>query len=105
MTTYRDAHVDIEAIIEDIRRIASVESPTSHSAGVNQVLDIIAGWFEGTGASLERFKIDDRFGDILKVRLGVRPSGSDTVAPTPGGVTVSDPEGLTPGILILSHVD
>jgi glutamate carboxypeptidase len=105
MTTYRDAHVDIEAIIENIRRIASVESPTSHSAGVNQVLDIIVGWFEGTGAILERFKIDDRFGDILKVRLGARSSGSDTVAPTPGGVTVSDPEGLTPGILVLSHVD
>jgi sulfite reductase (NADPH) flavoprotein alpha-component len=27
---------------------------------------------------------------------GVRPSGSDTVAPTPGGIMVSDPEGLTP---------
>ena len=68
MTSYRDAHVDIDAIIEDIRRIVTVESPTSHPAGVNQVLDIIAGWFEGTGASIERLKIDDRFGDILKVR-------------------------------------
>ena len=106
MTSYRDAPIDSEAIIEDIRRIASVESPTSHPAGVNQVLDIIAGWFEGTAASIDRFKIDDRFGDILKVRTGVRPSGSDTVAPAPGRATVSDPEGLTPGgILVLSHVD
>jgi glutamate carboxypeptidase len=93
MTSYRDAPIDVEAIIEDISRIASVESPTSHPAGVNQVLDIIAGWFEGTGASIDRVKIDDRFGDILKV--GVRPSGSDTEAPMPGGG----------GILVLSHVD
>jgi glutamate carboxypeptidase len=82
MTSYRDAPVDVDAIIEDIRSIVEVESPTSHPAGVNQVLDIIAGWFDGTGASLERFKIDDRFGDILKVRSA--PAG---------------------GILVLSHVD
>ena len=139
MTSYRDAPIDSEAIIEDIRRIASVESPTSHPAGVNQVLDIIAGWFEGTAASIDRFKIDDRFGDILKVRTGVsrspasptlddesrlrpgssatadsdfcfRPSGSDTVPHdakrSSRRHTVSDPEGLTPGgILVLSHVD
>jgi glutamate carboxypeptidase len=107
MTSYRDVEVDSDAILEDIRSIAAVESPTSHPAGVNRVLDIIAGWFEGTGASLERFKIDDRFGDILKVRSGVRPSGSDTMPPTPGRAPVSDPEALTPagGILVLSHVD
>jgi len=108
MTTYRDAHIDSDAILEDIRRLAVVESPTSHPAGVNRVLDIIASWFEGTDASLERFKIDDRFGDILKVcARGVRPSGSDTMAPTPGRAMVSDPQGLTPtaGILVLSHVD
>jgi glutamate carboxypeptidase len=85
MTTYRDARVDVDAILEDIRSIVTVESPTSHPAGVNQVLDIIAGWFEGTGASTERLKIDDRFGDILKVRSA--PAGDDG------------------GILVLSHVD
>jgi len=106
MTSYRDAPVDSDAILEDIRRIAEVESPTSHPAGVNRVLDIIAGWFEGTDAELDRFKIDDRFGDILKVRIGgVRPGGSDTMAPTAGRAMGSDPQGLTPGILVLSHVD
>jgi glutamate carboxypeptidase len=85
MTSYRDTHIDIEAIIEDIRRIVLVESPTSHPAGVNGVLDIIGSWFEGTGASVERTKIDDRFGDILKVR--------------------SKPTGSNAGILVLSHVD
>ena len=44
MPSYRDAHIDIEAILEDIRSIAAVESPTSHPAGVNRVLDIIAGF-------------------------------------------------------------
>jgi hypothetical protein len=57
MTSYRDA-VDVDTILEDIHRFAAVESPTSHPAGVNGVLDIIAGWFEGTGAGLERFKVD-----------------------------------------------
>jgi glutamate carboxypeptidase len=102
MTGYRDASIDVEAIIEDICRIASVESPTSHPAGVNRVLDVIAGWFEGTGARIERFKIDDRFGDILKV--GVTPFGSDIARPAVGAAA-SDPEGQKPGILVLSHVD
>src|SRR5262245_43370997 len=86
MTTYRDVHVDTDAILDDIRRIVMVESPTSHPAGVNEVLDIIAGWFEGTDAGIERLKIDDRFGDILRVRS--EPAGSNAG-----------------GILVLSHVD
>jgi glutamate carboxypeptidase len=101
MTTYRDARVDVDAIIDDIRSIVTVESPTSHPAGVNQVLDIIAGWFEGTGVSTERLKIDDRFGDILKVRFGgVRPS-----APAKAGADTMAPPDNDGGILVLSHVD
>jgi glutamate carboxypeptidase len=92
MTTFRDVPVDIDAILEDIRSIVAVESPTSHPAGVNQVLDIVGGWFAGTGANLERVKIDDRFGDILKVRSAAAPA--DTTAHNSRG-----------GILILSHVD
>jgi glutamate carboxypeptidase len=91
MTSYRD--VDTDAILDDIRRIASIESPTSHAAGVNGVLDVIASWFEGTGATFERLKIRDGFGDLLTVRAGARPS-----APAKA-------ETLTPGILVLSHVD
>ncbi len=82
MTGYRDASVDVDAIGEDIRRIAAIESPTSHAAGVNAVLDVIAKWFEGASVTLERFKIRDDFGDLLKVRTGVRhgvrPRGSET---------------------------
>jgi glutamate carboxypeptidase len=84
--SYRDAEIDTEAIVEDIRRIAAIESPTSHPAGVNAVLDVIASWFDGTGATLERLKISDDFGDLLKVHSA--SSG-----------------GSNGGILVLSHVD
>src|SRR5262245_32781020 len=105
MTGYRDVQIDTDAIVEDIRCLAAIESPTSHPAGVNAVLDLIASWFMGSGATCERLKIRDGFGDLLKVQIGVRPSGSDTVAPGPDGAAVSGPAGLTPGILVLSHVD
>jgi glutamate carboxypeptidase len=85
MPSFLDTPVDRDAILEKIQGITLIESPTSHPAGVNRVLDAIAGWFDGTGAQCERFRIDDRFGDILKVR--------------------SDPGRDTPGILVLSHVD
>jgi glutamate carboxypeptidase len=133
MTSYRDVSVDVGAIVEDIRSIVEVESPTSHPAGVNRVLDIIAGWFEGTGAGIERRQIDDRFGDILKVcalpsyrkpsrRRGypgpreasrtANDPGSDRRSPlartAPAGLmgigNAPGPASAT-GILVLSHVD
>ncbi|HXF55005.1 MAG TPA: M20 family metallopeptidase [Hyphomicrobiaceae bacterium] len=85
MPSFRDTPVDREAILEQIRCITAIESPTSHPVGVNRVLDVIASWFDGTGARPERAKIDDRFGDVLRVR--------------------SDPASDVPGILVLSHVD
>jgi glutamate carboxypeptidase len=88
MTTYPDIEADTEAILDAVSRIAAIESPTSHPAGVDAVLDVIAGWFEGTGASFERLKIRDGFGDLLKVRTATAGGG------TPSG-----------GILVLSHVD
>jgi glutamate carboxypeptidase len=85
MTSFLDCRIDSGAILADIERIVRIESPTSDKAGVNGVLDVIAGWFAGTGAAVERFAIDDRFGDMLRVRC--------------------DPERTEPGILVLSHVD
>ena len=86
MPSFLDCRIDADAILADIEAIARIESPTSDTAGVNRVLDTIAGWFEGTGAMLERFKTgDDRFGDMLRVRC--------------------DPGRNEPGILVLSHVD
>jgi glutamate carboxypeptidase len=85
MASFADCRIDSAAILDDIERIVGIESHTSDKAGVNRVLDVIAGWFEGTGAAVERFKIDDRFGDMLRVRC--------------------DPDRTEPGVLVLSHVD
>jgi glutamate carboxypeptidase len=85
MASFLDCRIDSSAILADIEAIAAIESPTSDVAGVNLVLDAIAAWFAGTGAALERFRIDDRFGDMLRVRC--------------------NPERNEPGILVLSHVD
>jgi len=85
MTSFADCPVDSNAILGDIERIVRIESPTSDAAGVNRVLDVVAAWFEGTGAHIERSRIDDRLGDLLCVRC--HPGQSE------------------PGILVLSHVD
>ena len=85
MASFLDCRIDSAAILADIEQIARIESPTSNTAGVNRVLDAISGWFAGTGAAVERFKIDDRLGDMLRVRC--------------------NPERGEPGILVLSHVD
>jgi glutamate carboxypeptidase len=85
MAAFLDCRIDSSAILADIESIAAIESPTSDVAGVNRVLDAVAAWFEGTGAAIERFAIDDRFGGMLRVRC--------------------NPERNEPGILVLSHVD
>jgi glutamate carboxypeptidase len=85
MAPFLDGRIDSSAILADIEAISAIESPTSDVAGVNRVLDVIAGWFAGTGAAIERFAIDDRFGDMLRVRC--------------------NPGRNEPGILVLSHVD
>lgn len=85
MPSYLDCPIDTADILADIERITRIESPTSAPGGVNGVLDVIDGWFEGTGAARERIKLDDRFGDMLRVRC--------------------DPGRAEPGILVLSHVD
>src|SRR5262245_26706139 len=85
MPSFVDCQVDSDAILGDIERITRIESPTSDPAGVNRVLDVVAAWFEGTGAQIERKKISDRLGDLLCVRC--------------------HPGQTEPGILVLSHVD
>jgi len=66
MPSFLDCRVDADAILADIEAITRIESPTSSTDGVNRVLDAIAGWFEGTGAVIERFKTsDEQFGDML----------------------------------------
>ena len=51
MPSFLDCRIDADAVLADIEAITRIESPTSDAAGVNRVLDTIAGWFEGTGAA------------------------------------------------------
>ena len=92
MTSFADCPIDSNAILGDIERIVRIESPTSDTGGVNRVLDVIAAWFEGTGAHIERSKIGDRLGDLLCVRchpdsrgLESRAQPRDTVHPVNAG--------------------
>src|SRR5215813_5333050 len=85
MPSFLDDRIDSDAILEDIRSIVEIESPSRHAAGVNRVLETIARSFEGTGAVSERELTADSFGDILLVRC--------------------DPTRNEPGILVLSHMD
>jgi glutamate carboxypeptidase len=86
MPSFLDDRVDSDAILEDIRNIVEIESPSRNAAGVNRVLETIAKSFEGTGgAACEREPTTDSLGDILRVRC--------------------DPTRHEPGILVLSHMD
>src|SRR5262245_42547106 len=85
MPSFLDDRVDSDAILEDIRSIVEIESPSRSAPGVNRVLETIARLFEGTGAAWERELTTDSFGDILLVRC--------------------DPTRNEPGILVLSHMD
>lgn len=83
--SFRDGTVDVEAVLADIERLAAIESPTSDPAGVDRVLDAVARMFEGTGARIDRERIDARFGGMIRVTC--------------------DPDRSAPGILVLSHCD
>ena len=85
MSSFLDDRVDSDAILDDIRNIVEIESPSRSAAGVNLVLETIARSFEGTGAACEREPTTDSLGDILRVRCDPARSGS--------------------GILVLSHMD
>src|SRR5260370_28051558 len=85
MPSFLHDRVDIDAILEDIRSIVEIESPSRNVAGVNRVLEAVTRFFDGTGAVCERQATIDTFGDILRVRC--------------------DPRRSEPGILVLSHMD
>ena len=85
MSSFLEDRVDCDAILDDIRGIVEIESPSRHVAGVNRVLEAIARFFDGTGAACERHPTVDTLGDILRVRC--------------------DPSRSEPGILVLSHMD
>jgi glutamate carboxypeptidase len=77
--------IDPISILDHIRRLVQIESPTSYAVGVNLVLDEIEAMFRSTNSAIDRIPTVAPFGDILRIR-----SGSAS---------------LIPGILILAHVD
>ena len=83
--SFKDGEVDVSSVLADIERLTAIESPTSHVAGVDHVLDTVAAMFDGTGAELQRQSIDPRFGGMLTVN--------------------TTPERRQPGILVLAHCD
>jgi hypothetical protein len=85
MPSFLDDRVDSDPILDDIRSIVEIESPSRSAPGVNRVLETIARLFEGTGTVWKRELTTDSFGDILLVRC--------------------DPTRNEPGIPVLSHMD
>jgi glutamate carboxypeptidase len=79
------AAIDVEAILDLIRRLAAIESPTSHPQGVAAMLDAVAAFFAGTRAAVTRTPTQPGFADLLEVRL--------------------DPHREGAGVLVLSHAD
>jgi glutamate carboxypeptidase len=76
-----------DEIIEGLLPWVRVESPTSHVAGVNRMMDLAAADLARLGATIERTPGTQGFGDIVIGRLG-------------GGEPTN-----SAGILILSHLD
>jgi glutamate carboxypeptidase len=76
---------DVDQVVADIIRWASIESPTYDAAAVNRMMDEGAGDLAKMGFRIERLAGTQGFGDIVIGRLdGAEPG---------------------PGLLILAHVD
>ena len=84
MTRASDQTIDLDDMIEGIRRWVENESPTSNKAAVNRMLDLVTADLDGLPVKIERLGGRDGFADILKIRAG---------------------EGDALGILVLSHID
>jgi glutamate carboxypeptidase len=90
-TSIRQSHhpniesVDVEAIIDGIRRWVEIESPTGNVTGVNALMDCAASSVEGLDVRVERTAGGPHHGDILKL--------------------ATCDAGERGGILVLSHLD
>ncbi len=76
---------DLNAMVDAISTWARVESPTHHKAGVNRMMDLVAGELATPQVAIERLDGRDGLGDIVAARAGPR---ADRL-----------------GVLILSHLD
>jgi glutamate carboxypeptidase len=76
---------ETEFCLDLIRELVAIESPTSHPAGVQHVLDAVAEVFAGTRARVIHTATTERYAGLLEIRL--------------------DPDRDEPGVLVLSHAD
>jgi glutamate carboxypeptidase len=84
MTHASDQTIDLGGMIEGIRRWVEHESPTSNTAAVNRMLDLVMAGLDDLPVKVERLTGRDGYADILKIRAG---------------------DADAPGILVLSHID
>jgi glutamate carboxypeptidase len=84
MTRASDQTIDLGGMIEGIRRWVEHESPTSNTAAVNRMLDLVMAGLDDLPVKVERLTGRDGYADILKIRAG---------------------DADAPGILVLSHID
>src|SRR4051812_28950575 len=77
--------IDLNGMIEGIRRWVETESPTRDAVAVNRMIDVVMAGLDGLPVNVERRRGHDGFADMLAVR--------------------SADAGDRPGILILSHID
>lgn len=87
MTHIAETAFDAEEIIVGIESWASIESPTTHTPGVNAVMDLAVADMNDLGADVERLPGLDGYGDVVVARF----EGQDGTN--------------QPGILVLSHLD
>ena len=79
----KHAHcVDLDAMVEGIRRWVQTESPSRNAAAVNRMVDLVQSDVADLRVTIERIPGQSGLGDLLVVRTGEAP-----------------------GILLLSHVD
>jgi glutamate carboxypeptidase len=76
---------DVDELLAGVREWVEVESPTTHTPGVNRMMDLAAEAMGAVGADVVRHPGSDGFGDALVARLGS--------------------EREEPGILVLTHLD
>ena len=81
------AEFNAEEMLAAILDWVRVESPTTHAAGVNRMLDLAAIELRGLGGRIERVPGRDGYGDIVLARFAGVGAASG------------------PGILVLSHLD
>jgi glutamate carboxypeptidase len=89
----QDAEKLRRSILEQVRALVSIESPSENKAAVDRVGRLVGGWCDGLGGKI-RWHRQKKFGDLLEARFGAR---SRRAGGTEGGRG-------TP-ILLLGHLD